>query len=30
MVNKENDKDFNQNEGLAIIEKHWVKTVTTL
>lgn len=30
MVNKENDNDFNQNEGKAIIEKHWEKTVQTL
>ena len=27
MINKENDNDFNQNEGKAIIDKHWEKTV---
>ena len=30
MVNKANDAEFNENEGLAIIQKHWGKTVTTL
>ena len=30
MVNEANDAEFNENEGLAIIQKHWGKTVTTL
>lgn len=30
MINKENDNDFNEHEGRAIIDKHWDKTVSTL
>jgi len=30
MVNAPNYEEFNQDEGLAIIEKHWSKTVHTL
>ena len=30
MVSDDKYEEFNQNEGVAIIEKHWMKTVETL
>lgn len=30
MVNAPNYQEFNENEGITIIEKHWSKTVHTL